>query len=75
MRYPPTSTEEGYDGLFGIAVFSQCINAKQNTRGGNQLKALYGQKVKEIPVGTIFSVRATGIDCGTVAPAGPGPPK
>ncbi|KAK2807967.1 hypothetical protein FQN50_005209 [Emmonsiellopsis sp. PD_5] len=74
-EYPPASTEEGYDGLYGIDVFSQCIDEDQNSLGGNALSVLYGQQSTELPSGGSFISRVTGIDCSTIPPANPGPPQ
>ena len=73
LKYPPASTQEGYDGLYGIDVFSICINEIQNTAGGRQLGKLYGRGSRALSAGTSFIVRVTNLDCNTVDPADPGP--
>jgi len=79
-EYPPASTDEGYQGLFGIDVFSQCINARQNSGGGAVLGNLFGKGSNAIPAGSTFVSRVINLDCNTIAPANPGstqsfPPK
>ncbi|PVF95043.1 hypothetical protein CPB86DRAFT_605415 [Serendipita vermifera] len=70
-EYPPASTEEGYDGLYGLDVFSCCIDHVQNVAGGRQLSSLYGQGSRALGAGSKFVVRVKNLDCSTVSPADP----
>lgn len=74
-KYPPASTDEGYQGLFGIDVFSQCINARQNSGGGSLLGHSYGRGSKAIPAGGTFISRVINLDCNTIPPASGGTPQ
>lgn len=72
-KYPPASTEEGYQGLYGIDVFSKCIDKVQNSRGGRRLQNTLGLGKNAIPAGSTFVSRVKNLDCNTIAPADPGP--